>query len=389
MLLYHILSLLYPVAIQTLINLLLFNYCFSIFFGLGTIHLQAAAMNDLVIDRQLPALISDDENADTATPIVEAVRQPAEEVALVEHWQTLLDVASLSHGDDTTIIADVKDTVLLEDRAEHVLDDNGWRWVADEAALLVQLLGEEVNTEVAVLAGLGGGGDADDLARAALQDEEVPNADVVAWDGDGVGDSGRRAGGAATAGVTWRAHGNFFALFDDDVFLTIDAVVGGVVVVMTVLFTVLWAVDDAVGGFVETVTEAVVVAVFVVISHINPVLTLARCVDSTLLCDTHFLVKLHWTTLGKAGLWVCTRLGALVLPAACLAVVLCGVRCRGGTLAVVLLSYVDASIEVDLSSGSVTSVELNAFTVVGAVLDVDLGVGVALVRLTVSVKPFC
>ena len=65
MLLYHILSLLYPVAIQTLIDLLLFNYCFSIFFGLGTIHLQAAAMNDLVIDRQLPALIIDDENADT------------------------------------------------------------------------------------------------------------------------------------------------------------------------------------------------------------------------------------------------------------------------------------------------------------------------------------
>ena len=51
-----------------------------------------------------------------------------------------------------------------------------------------------------------------------------------------------------------------------------------------------------------------------------------------------------------------------------------------------MLGYVDASIEVDLSSWSVTSVDLDTFSVVGAVLDVDLGVGVALVRLTVSAE---
>lgn len=50
----------------------------------------------------------------------------------------------------------------------------------------MQLLGEEVDTEVSVLASGRGGGNADDLARAALQDQEVAEADVVAGDGDGV-----------------------------------------------------------------------------------------------------------------------------------------------------------------------------------------------------------
>jgi len=51
----------------------------------------------------------------------------------------------------------------------------------------MELLREEVNTQVAVLAGLRRGGDADDLARTALEDQEIANADVVARDGDGVG----------------------------------------------------------------------------------------------------------------------------------------------------------------------------------------------------------
>jgi hypothetical protein len=81
--------------------------------------------------------------------------------------------------------------VLLEDRAEHVLDNDRGSRVGDEARLLVELLGEEINTKVTVLASLRGGGDADDLARAALKDQEIANADVVAGDGDGVlGDAG-------------------------------------------------------------------------------------------------------------------------------------------------------------------------------------------------------
>ena len=43
---------------------------------------------------------------------------------------------------------EVKNTVLLEDRTEHGLDDNTWAWVGDERGLLMQLLGEEVNAQI-------------------------------------------------------------------------------------------------------------------------------------------------------------------------------------------------------------------------------------------------
>ena len=81
---------------------------------------------------------------------------------------------------------EIENTVLLEDGAEHGLDDDTWAWVGDERGLFVQLLGEEVDAQVAVLAGGGRGGNADDLARAALKDQEITEADVVAWNGDGV-----------------------------------------------------------------------------------------------------------------------------------------------------------------------------------------------------------
>jgi hypothetical protein len=52
----------------------------------------------------------------------------------------------------TCAILKIKDPVLLEDRTQHGLDDDAWAWVGDEGRLLMQLLGEEINTQVAVLA---------------------------------------------------------------------------------------------------------------------------------------------------------------------------------------------------------------------------------------------
>lgn len=54
----------------------------------------------------------------------------------------------------------------------------------------MQLLREKVNTEVTVLASLRRGGDADDLAGASLKNQEIANADVMAWDSNGVGNHG-------------------------------------------------------------------------------------------------------------------------------------------------------------------------------------------------------
>jgi hypothetical protein len=146
-------------------------------------------VNDLVVNSHLQAIIVDDEDADAASAVVEGLGQAGEETALVKDGKTLLDIARLGHGDNTTVLTDVKNTVLLEDRTKHVLNNDGRGRVGDEAGLLMELLGEEVNTKVAVLTSLGGGGDADDLARTALKDQEIANADVMARDSDGVGGS--------------------------------------------------------------------------------------------------------------------------------------------------------------------------------------------------------
>lgn len=105
----------------------------------------------------------------------------------------------------------------------------------------MQLLGEEVNTEEAVLAGGRGGGDLDDLAGTSLEDDDVANADVVGWDGDGVGDAATldRLGTGSLAAATAGGRG--------DLYINL-----GVVVVVT-------AVHNAVGDTVETVAERVVV----------------------------------------------------------------------------------------------------------------------------------
>jgi hypothetical protein len=85
-------------------------------------------VNDLVVDSKLFAVITDNENADTAAAVVKGLAQAVEQVALVNDGKTLLDITSLGHGDDTTVVTDVEHAVLLEDWAKHVLDDNGWGW---------------------------------------------------------------------------------------------------------------------------------------------------------------------------------------------------------------------------------------------------------------------
>ena len=142
-------------------------------------------MDDLHVDGQLTAVVVDDQDADGATAGLKGAQQAGPEVGLVNDGQALLDVTGLGHGDDVALLQ-VEDAVLLEDGAQHGLDDDARRGVRDERRLLVQLLGEEVDTEVAVLARGRRGGDADHLAGAALQDQDVANADVVARNGDGV-----------------------------------------------------------------------------------------------------------------------------------------------------------------------------------------------------------
>lgn len=143
-------------------------------------------MNDLHVDSHLAAVVGDNQDTDAAAARLKSFLQAAPQTALINDRQVLLDVAGLGHGNDVAILH-VQDTVLLEDRADHGLDDDARGRVGDERRLLMQLLSEEVDTKVAVLAGGSRGRDADDLARAALEDEDVAEADVVARDGHRVG----------------------------------------------------------------------------------------------------------------------------------------------------------------------------------------------------------
>jgi hypothetical protein len=129
-------------------------------------------------------------------------------------------------------------------------------------------------------------------------------------------------------------------------------------------------VNDTVGGAVQTVAEGVVLAFVVVVSHVRAVVS----------AGVFSLFKCYSLTLSEAVCWVLARVRARVLPPTRLSV-LFGERC--GAVTVVSLGYVDVGIDVDLSAGSVTS---PVFTVVDAVLNVDLGVGVTTVRLTVSAE---
>lgn len=152
-------------------------------------HLQPGSMDDLEVDSELNTIVVDDKDADAATAVIKSLGETLEKTALVKDGKTLLDITSLGHGDNATILTDIEDTVLLEDGSEHVLDHDRRGRVGDEARLFMELLGEEIDTEITVLTSLRRGRDADDLARAALEDQEIANADVVAGDGDGVGRS--------------------------------------------------------------------------------------------------------------------------------------------------------------------------------------------------------
>ncbi len=57
----------------------------------------------------------------------------------------------------------------------------------------MELLREQVNAQIAVLACLGRSGDTDDLAGTTLENQQIADANVVTRYGDGVGRAGTLA----------------------------------------------------------------------------------------------------------------------------------------------------------------------------------------------------
>jgi hypothetical protein len=215
--------------------------------------LQTGSVDDLVVNNELAATIIDHEGADTALALSKGVADAGEQVTLVNDTEALLDVAGLGHGGDPAILTEIKDTIGLVDGTEHALDHDRGRRVRHETGLLVELAGEDIDTKVAVLTCLGGDADADDLAWAALEDQQITNADEVARDSDGVW---RMAStGAHNADLLAHAatdgHWEFF-LMD---------------LVAVATFVVGEGVEDAVGSALNAAAEGVVVAVVVVVTH--------------------------------------------------------------------------------------------------------------------------
>jgi len=140
------------------------------------------AVNLLEVNNELLLAIVDDQDTDSTGVAGERFVDLLGQAALVDDLEVGLEVARLVLGNEGTTVTSSQDEVLLEGGGEHgVLDDRG-RWVGDNAGLLDHAAVEDVNTEVTMLAGGGRGGDADDLAWALLEDHQVTNAEVVAWD---------------------------------------------------------------------------------------------------------------------------------------------------------------------------------------------------------------
>ncbi len=104
-------------------------------------------MDGLHIDGELTAVVADDKNTDAATASLEGLGETAPQVGLIDDRQRLLDITSLSHGNNyegladeggdgheqlTGAVLEVENTVLLEDRAKHCLHYDTWARVGDE-----------------------------------------------------------------------------------------------------------------------------------------------------------------------------------------------------------------------------------------------------------------
>lgn len=221
--------------------------------GGSTYRLQSGGVDDLVVDHKLTTTIIDDQSTNATAALGEGVADLTEHAALGNDRETLADVAGLGHSDDGGIVVEVKNAVGLVDRAKHGLDNDRRTGVRDEARLLLQLAVEQVNAQVAVLTGLGRHRDTDHLARTALEDQDVTNADEVAGDRDGVGLGA--APGLDNADVLPDAitDARGTTLIGDDDLVTV---------------MVVERVGDALGRTLNPTAEGVVVAFVVVVTHL-------------------------------------------------------------------------------------------------------------------------
>jgi hypothetical protein len=212
-------------------------------------------VDDLVVNDQLSATVVDDQRSHAASAVCKSCLDLAVEPTLIDDPQALLDIASLGHADNQAIRAHVKNAVLFVDRTDHALNVDAWLRIAHEGALFLQLTSEEINPQVSVLASLWRRGDAYNLAGAALEDDEIADADELARDRDGVGRQATAIDEADLLADTishtaWAA----FFILDDHFFAVMAAMVE-------------WM-GNTLGSTLEAAAEGVVFTLVVVVTHV-------------------------------------------------------------------------------------------------------------------------
>ena len=81
-------------------------------------------MDDLVVNDELSATIVDDKGSHASAAISKSSANLGVQTTLVDDWEALLDITTLGHADNSTILTEIENSVLLEDRAKHALNDD-------------------------------------------------------------------------------------------------------------------------------------------------------------------------------------------------------------------------------------------------------------------------
>lgn len=81
-------------------------------------------MDDLVVNNQLTSTVVDDKGTDASSAIAVSLTNALEKLTLADDCQALLDITSLGHGSEVTIVMNIENTVGLIDRSKHCLHNN-------------------------------------------------------------------------------------------------------------------------------------------------------------------------------------------------------------------------------------------------------------------------
>lgn len=125
----------------------------------------------------------------------------------------------------------------------------------------MELLGEEVNPKISVLASLSGSGNANDLTGTTLKDQKITNADVMTGDSNRIRPSSTLY---ITNTLAYTITNSGWATFIiNDYFLTLS-----MMMMMMRMMGVEW-VENAVRCFFHTMAEGVVLTLVVVVAHLG------------------------------------------------------------------------------------------------------------------------